>query len=129
MSNPNLFLVCVAEYQGRGQVSERTDSFAFGMMAIELMTGLHPLLARELIDNNEFLELPDAIRQHHDGTIAAPTVTGLPSLPSALKCKWPQEHLNQMALIAAKCSRMQVKHRSTIAEVLPELEGLVPAGQ
>ena len=119
--------VC-AEYSGRGHVSERTDSFAFGVMAIELMTGLHPILARELIDDHEFAELPAAIQQLHDGTIAEPTLAGVTSA-SKSKCKWPTEPLGQMALIAAKCSRLQAKRRSTIREVLPELSEAYASGQ
>ena len=86
------------------------------MIAIELLTGAHPIVARELIDDNEFAELPDAIQQQHDeGTPVA----------SKSKCKWPQGPFSRVALIAAKCSRTQAKRRSTIEEVLPELEELV----
>ena len=45
------------------KVSARTDSFAFGVVTIELMTGLHPILVREIIDENLFEELPDKIIQ------------------------------------------------------------------
>ena len=112
----------------RGHVSPRTDAFAFGLMAIELLTGLHILLAREVVDDCESTqEIGDAIQQHHDGTIAEPRATGLPHLPTTRKCKWPAEHLGRMALIAAKCARTQVKRRAAISEVLPQLEELVPS--
>jgi serine/threonine protein kinase len=55
------------EYVNRGEVSARTDAFAFGIMAIELLTGLHPAMARELVGSNLFEELPQVIQRHHDG--------------------------------------------------------------
>ena len=106
-------------------MSPRTDAFAYGVVAIELLTGLHPLLAREIIDESYGdEELTTAIRQHHDGTAAPPTTATLQGLPSSCKCKWPAEPLGQMALIATKCARLQAKRRVVIREVLPELEDL-----
>ena len=94
-------------------------------MAIELITGLHPVAVRGLIDDNVFEELAGAIEQHHDGTAEeAEDLTGL-HMPSSCKCAWPPALLSQMALIAAKCSRTQAKLRSTIGAVLPELERAV----
>ena len=113
------------EYQARGQVSARTDSFAFGMIAIELLTGLHPLVVRELIDENESECLAGLIEQHHDGEAAAPEgVAGLDT-PSSAKCEWPRALLGEMCLLASRCARKEGRLRATIAEVLPELERLV----
>ena len=41
------------EYLSRGQVSIRTDSFAFGIMIGELITGMRPDKVRELVDDQE----------------------------------------------------------------------------
>ena len=46
------------EYRDRGQLSPRTDSFAFGIIAIELLTGKGPKMARGLVDDSLFEELP-----------------------------------------------------------------------
>jgi serine/threonine protein kinase len=46
------------EYTQRGHVSEKTDAFAFGLMTIELLTGLHPTYARELIDEVRRVHVP-----------------------------------------------------------------------
>ena len=38
------------EYTGFGHVSEKTDAFSFGIVLIELVTNLHPLKARKLVE-------------------------------------------------------------------------------
>jgi serine/threonine protein kinase len=110
------------EYVNRGEVSARTDAFAFGIMAIELLTGLHPAMARELVDNNLFEELPLKIQEHHDGKPHELAVVR--GSKPARKCKWPAAPLKQMSVVAAKCVRPQPRHRTTIADVLPELESI-----
>ena len=64
-----------AEYHSRGHVSARTDSFAYGIMTLELLTGLHPIVARDLVDDSLFEDLPTRIQQHHDGTAELPAVS------------------------------------------------------
>jgi hypothetical protein len=34
-------------------MNEKTDAYAFGLVAIELLTGLYPRHARELVDDTE----------------------------------------------------------------------------
>ena len=100
-------------------------SYNSATQLIELLTGLHPIMARECIDENVFEDIPELIQQHHDGK-AQPgmAITDLDT-PTSLKCKWPPAILAKMALIAAKCSRPQGKLRSTIASVLPELDQML----
>ena len=112
------------EYQARGQVSARTDSFAFGMIAIELLTGLHPLVVRELIDENESECLAGLIEQHHDGDSPDWIPQSLHA-PPLVQCEWPRALLGEMCLLASRCARKEGRLRATIAEVLPELERLV----
>ena len=45
------FAFSACRYTASGHVSARTDSFAFGIMAIELMTGLEARLARVVVDD------------------------------------------------------------------------------
>jgi serine/threonine protein kinase len=108
------------EYVNRGEVSARTDAFAFGIMAIELLTGLHPAMVRELVDTNLFEELPQMIQKLHDGKPHELTVIRGPK--AIRKCKWPAAPLKRMSAIAARCVRLQPKLRATVADELPELE-------
>jgi hypothetical protein len=47
-----------------GHVSVLTDSFAFGVMLIELLTDLHPIAARALVE--EYSQLKDRIKAIED---------------------------------------------------------------
>ena len=99
-------------------------------MIIELITGLHPVVVRELVDESFFEELPDVIKQHYDGSAPMPALSAaqVESPQFFQKCMWPDSALQQLSVIAAKCCRLQTKVRSTIAEVLPALEELGNAG-
>jgi serine/threonine protein kinase len=105
-----------SEYQVSGHVSARTDSFAFGIMAIELMTGLEARDARVIVDDSTFDELPAAIEANHNSK---------DNTKSPRKCRWSPAPLKKLAKVAAKCVRVPAKLRATIAEVLLELEDLV----
>ena len=110
------------EYVNRGEVSARTDAFAFGIMAIELLTGLHPAMVRELVDSNLFEELPQMIQKLHDGKPHDLAVVR--GSKPVRTCKWPAAPLKRMSMVAAKCVRLQPRLRTTIADVLPELESI-----
>ena len=99
-------------------------------MIIELITGLHPVVVRELVDESFFEELPDVIKQHYDGNAPMPALSAaeVESPQFFQKCTWPDSALQQLSVIAAKCTRQQTKGRSTIAEVLPALEELGSIG-
>ena len=112
-------LIVCAEYRDRGHISTRTDSFAFGIIAIELLTGMQPKMARGLVDDSLFEELPALIQRHYSIDEAA-----LPST-SELMCEWPVAPLHELSMVAARCARLQSNHRAPIAEALPELERLV----
>ena len=110
------------EYVNRGEVSARTDAFAFGIMAIELLTGLHPVMVRELVDSNLFEELPQMIQKLHDGKPHDLAVVR--GSKPVRTCKWPAAPLKRMSVVAAKCVWLQPRLRTTIADVLPELESI-----
>ena len=94
-------------------------------MMIELLTGLHPVVVRQLVDESLFEELPGVIKQHHDGRVPLPKeAEKLKDLPTALRCAWPAIPLTSLSLVAARLTRLQSKKRARIAEVLPELEEL-----
>ena len=95
---------------------------------MELITGLHPVAVREVVDDSLFEDLPSLIKQHHDGSIELPVASAAAvadmNARTVIKGTWPAEPLEELAAIAAKCVRSQKAHRATIAEVLPQLERL-----
>ena len=121
---------CDIEYKERGQVSARTDAFAVGILAIELLTSFDPYAAREIADESSQDELAFVVRQHHDKDPDAVPLSAnsremaegiLPVLP----CEWPARELEGFGDVAARCVCHQAKHRATVADVLPALEELV----
>jgi hypothetical protein len=113
-------LSIAAEYGGKGQVSTRTDSFAFGIMVIELITGLNPVAVRDIVDDAMSDEAAELIREHHDNAVAKARAAG-----KDCEFVWPVGPLEIMCRIAAKCTVLQQKRRTTVEKVLPELERLV----
>ena len=105
----------------------RTDSFSFGILAIELLTALHPIAVREVVDESLHEELVSVIQQHHDGTAPPPDVCAgvLRHVRPALKCQWPVGPLQRASDIAAELVRTPSKLRSEIAAFLPDLRRLV----
>ena len=93
---------------------------------IELITGLHPVVAREVVDESLYEELPQFIEQYYNGEAALPhaSAAAVKVAQTALKCAWPAGPLREMSTLAAKCVRLQVRLRCTIADILPELEKL-----
>jgi serine/threonine protein kinase len=106
------------EYFSRGHVSTRTDAFAFGIMVIELLTGLSPAAARQCVDDTMPDEMTQLICQHHDAAEAKAAAASAPV------CVWPPEHLEALGGVAAKCAFLQHKRRLAIEGVLLELEDL-----
>jgi hypothetical protein len=109
-----------AEYAAKGQVSIRTDSFAFGIMVIELITGLNPVAVRDIVDDALLDEAAGLIREHHDNAVAKSRAAG-----KDCEFVWPAEPLEILCGIAAKCTVLQQKRRTTVEKILPELEHLV----
>ena len=100
------------EYITLGQVSEKTDTFAFSVVLLEMLTGKAPA------DLEEF-DLP--------GTIGSAWLDD----PN-LRCRdftdpcaqWPLERAVQLAKIASRCNKMSARDRCTVKEVLSELDFL-----
>ena len=92
-------------------------------MLIELLTGLHPFAAREIVDDTLFEQMADLIRAHHDDAVAAADLPlAMASYPSTPQCEWRLKPLQELSTVAAKCVRTQASHRTTIRDVLPSLE-------
>jgi hypothetical protein len=97
-------------------------------MIIELLTSMHPVAAREVVDDSLlYEEIPALFQQHHDGEGTTPIASAavVRQSPPVAKCQWPEMQAQALSTIAAKCVRSQAKLRATIAEALPELERLL----
>jgi len=101
------------EYTGQGHVSEKTDTFAFGVVLLELLTAKPPSNKQ----THEFLytELAQALREAN---------TALPPLLDKRAGKWPREKALALAAIARKCLEMYARDRVAVRQVLVELDVL-----
>jgi serine/threonine protein kinase len=98
-----------SEYLNFGFVSEKTDSFAFGIIICELMTSLDGRGSRALLD----LQL------------ATVDYESLVQVPEIEQCGWPEGLLRPLAGILDRCTKAKPANRSSVAEVVPLLEAMV----
>jgi hypothetical protein len=92
-----------AEYVNNGHVSEKTDSFAFGIMVIEMIASVNCMQARNLVDENEKDTLPQALEE------------------LAVQGEWPKKTAEILSSIATACTR-GTKTRAIPAMVLAQVE-------
>ena len=125
------------EYISMGHVSEKTDTFAFGVVLLELLTG-KPAVNEE---TNEFLysEMQEVLQQVVAPqplsvsvsfiSSSSPVMRLLPLLDAAAggdvkRDRQLRKRVTTLALITAKCVEMFARKRCTVSEVLPELDAL-----
>jgi serine/threonine protein kinase/Leucine-rich repeat (LRR) protein len=96
-----------SEYLSGGEISVKTDSYAFGVVLCELLTGLNPMekpliaLIEDALEANGLTEVLDE------------------------KATWTNsEQALQLAKIALRCTAYRKMKRATVQEVLPEIERL-----
>jgi serine/threonine protein kinase len=108
------------EYAMSGHVSEKTDTFAFGVVLLELLTAKPPSNP----ETSEFLycELGPVLEDLARELLGA--------LDARLKKKkkkaqqWPLSQALALAVIARRCLEMAVRKRCTVSDVLVELDVL-----
>ena len=108
------------EYTQQGHVSEKTDTFAFGVVVLELLTGKPPANKQ----TKEFLALEmDPVLADVEKLLVPVLDPRLRSsktlIPRALK-----KRLLALGRIAGRCVEMHVRRRVAVREVLVELDVL-----
>ena len=109
------------EYTMMGRVSEKTDTFAFGVVLCELLTGL----PAADYDKGEWLAT----------TMPEPLADAERLLPPLLDTRlgvddggadgaWPLERAVALGRIAGRCIKPRAADRSAVSELLPEIDAL-----
>lgn len=95
------------EYQRTGTVRPKSDLYALGIIALQLLTGKHP---KGLLVNVE-----NAIKEGSFHDVLDKSISD-----------WPLVEAEKLAKLALKCSRLRCRDRPDLElEVLPELEELM----
>ena len=98
------------EYRTHGHVSEKLDSYAFGVVLLELLTGKLPIEVAAL-----HMEEPDLYAQMQEHT-------------DARAGAWPAAVVGGLAAVTERCIAYHAGARATVRDVLAELEELAGAG-
>ena len=106
-----------AEYIQLGHVSEKTDTFAFGVVLCELLTGLPPSdhAAGEMLAAKMAKPLADVER------LLPPLLDA--RLGSGARA-WPLERALALGRVAQSCVEPLAEERCFVADVLPQLDAL-----
>jgi hypothetical protein len=97
------------EYEKGGHVSEKTDAYAFAIVLVELITGRVGMAAAVL--HAEEPDLFQDMQQFVDAQAGA----------------WPPAVVTGLAAAAERCICMHARNRAAVRDVVPLLDGLLPA--
>jgi serine/threonine protein kinase len=103
------------EYKGQGHVSEKTDTYAFGVVLCELLMGKPPSDP----DSGEMLAMAMYEEFRHDSIERE-----LPPLLAGGAAAWPLPRALALGSIARRCIDNAVSKRCTISDVLVEIDVL-----
>jgi interleukin-1 receptor-associated kinase 4 len=96
------------EYEKAGHVSEKTDSYAFSILLLELLTGKVGLDAAAL-----YHEEPDLFEQMHQFT-------------DEEAGSWPPAVVEGLVAVVQRCICMHARPRAAVRDVIPALDALLP---
>ena len=98
-----------SEYFIFGHVSDKTDSFAFGIVLIELLTGLPGMDARELVETAD--DVAPALARH----------------ANAAALGWPAPLLRTLARTVRRCTQAKPTARASVAAEMGGMERALAA--
>jgi serine/threonine protein kinase len=101
------------EYVMSGHVSEKTDTFALGVVLLELLTAMPPSNR----ETNDFLHI-ELSHQLRDAEAA------LPPLLDRRAGRWPLPKALALAAVAKQCLEMYARDRVAVRDVLVDLDVL-----
>eukprot|EP00936_MAST-01D_sp_MAST-1D-sp1_P001106 g1106.t1 len=98
-----------------GHISPKTDSYAFGVVLLELLTGRH------FYNKQTQKTLVSDMRPVLDSTSMQDE---LPPVLDRLAGRWDKNEACQLGAIAKSCLEPRVRHRATVASLCPTLDRL-----
>lgn len=100
----------------RGHVSIKMDSFGFGVILLEIITGLPSYDSdRDPTDLISYME--PYIAENKAGTLY-----NIMTKVDATSGRWPSSSINGLSKIVRKCLEPKYTERTTIEEIYPELQ-------
>ena len=108
------------EYIQSGRVSTKTDTYAFGVVLLELLTGKPPFdpQTRETLVN----ELSPILALADPSRLFVPYLDGRAG-------DWDARGACALASLADRCADMRVEHRCTVADVVRSIDELAGRGE